>query len=150
MAVSDDMGSTESCRVTIGNGTLSVRAGLKQLLADPLLHTLSPQERASAEIVLAEVLNNVVEHAYARYDGETEITVNHGANGIYFSVTDHGLPFPGGNLPKGDLPDFGTDPGLPEGGFGWNLIRSLTRNLTYRRSGAQNRLRFQVVASELL
>jgi len=142
-------GLENACRVTIGSCALSIREGLKQLLSDPLLQDLSSDERGSAEIVLAEVLNNVVEHAYARYDGEAVITVNRGSDGIYFCVTDFGLPFPAGNLPKGDLPDFGDDPDLPEGGYGWNLIRTLTHDLTYCRRDAQNHLRFRITSSEL-
>jgi len=150
MAAPDEKGCAKTCRITIGSCALSVRDGLKHLLADPLLHELSPDERGSVEIVLAEVLNNVIEHAYARYDGETVITVHRCENGLYFSITDFGLPFPNGNLPKGALPDFGENPDFPEGGYGWNLIRTLTRDLTYYRRDGQNRLRFQIAASEPL
>ena len=33
---------------------------------------------------------------------------------------------------------------LPEGGFGWGMIRDLTDDLSYRRDGARNELRFTV------
>ena len=33
---------------------------------------------------------------------------------------------------------------LPEGGFGWALIRDMTRDLTYRRQGRMNRLSFVI------
>ena len=51
---------------------------------------------------------------------------------------------PGGRPPAGRLPD-GADCALvdlPEGGFGWHLIRTLTRDLAYVRSGGCNRLSF--------
>ena len=52
---------------------------------------------------------------------------------------------PGGFLPEGRLPQTdlpGTD--LPEGGFGWHLIRSMTRDLQYRRRRGTNRLNFLI------
>ena len=41
----------------------------------------------------------------------------------------------------GKLPDTALED-LPEGGFGWHLIHSLTNDLTYLRTGGCNRLRF--------
>lgn len=52
---------------------------------------------------------------------------------------------PGGVLPLGASPALvaaGNMGDLPEGGFGWFLIRDLTQNLSYVRDGATNRLDF--------
>lgn len=99
------------------------------------------------ELVLAEVLNNVVEHAYrdrGRGTAGLEVTVRD--HRITCEVTDRGLPMPGGRLP----PAKRHDPGalgledLPEGGFGWALIRDMTRGLDYTRENGTNRLRFRI------
>jgi serine/threonine-protein kinase RsbW len=54
-----------------------------------------------------------------------------------------GLCLPAGKFqPLDDLAD------LPEGGFGWYLIRSLTEELSYRRSNGINRLSFQLCTKQ--
>jgi serine/threonine-protein kinase RsbW len=105
---------------------------------------IAAETRATLELVLAEVLNNVVEHAYrGRPDGEVELSICLGAEAVTCEVLDRGEAMPDVALPPGhppDLPEAGGQ--LPEGGFGWFLIRSLTRGLDYSRSGGRNRLVF--------
>lgn len=121
----------------------AVRDSLAQILAAPPLRGLSPEARSTAELVLAEVLNNVVEHAYPVGPGPVAVTLTPAPAGIRCLVVDHGLAMPGGTLPTGKLPAVGTAlECLPEGGFGWHLIRSLTRELTYFRTGGSNRVSF--------
>jgi len=108
---------------------------------------LDDEMRAAAELVLAEALNNVVRHAYRDLpaDGADDIALDLdlAEDGIAVTVRDRGRALPGGRLPDGRLPDVGTDrDGLPEGGFGWFLIRRLSRDLAYDRGPAGNRLRF--------
>jgi serine/threonine-protein kinase RsbW len=94
------------------------------------------------ELVLAEVLNNVVEHAYAgREDGLVDLSVKPGATAVRVSVIDDGKPFPAGAPPQREFPT--VEPGNPpEGGFGWPLIRSLTFSLRYRRAEGRNILTY--------
>ncbi|MDR5652414.1 ATP-binding protein [Ruixingdingia sedimenti] len=124
---------------------LAVRQALHDLHEGLRDCPVSPQCRATMELVLAEVLNNVVEHAYADRGGEIEICVQRSGGGLVCCVADSGRPMPHGALPPGDLP--GTDAAdLPEGGFGWHLIRALSRDLDYRREGTRNLLRFHLPA----
>ena len=61
-----------------------------------------------------------------------------------FLIVDEGLVMPDGQLPKGRRlggPGVALED-LPEGGFGWHLIRSLCADLTYSRVDRQNRLAF--------
>ena len=62
------------------------------------------------------------------------------------SVYDQGLPMPDEHLPKGELAPLIDGEDLPEGGFGWFLIRTLTLDLEYERDGSFNKLRFAVQA----
>lgn len=120
-----------------------VRDSLAQMLAGPPLRDLSPDARGTAQLVLAEVLNNVAEHAYAERPGPVAVTLTPVAAGTLCLVVDHGFGMPGGHLPEGKPPAVDTAlEDLPEGGFGWHLIRSLTRDLTYARTGQGNRLSF--------
>lgn len=106
---------------------------------------LSDDGFACAELVLAEVLNNVVEHAYAVREGYIELDLRHCDGALACTVTDTGRPMPRGTPPSGNemvvnvpLED------VPEGGFGWFLIRSLTHELAYRRERGANRLSFKL------
>jgi serine/threonine-protein kinase RsbW len=116
---------------------------LAQLLAAAPVQDLAEDDRGTVELVLAEVLNNVAEHAYAGGSGPVEVGLCATPLGIACRIIDRGLAMPNGRLPQGGLPSAG--PGdLPEGGFGWHLIRSLTADLTYARSAGQNRLSFLI------
>lgn len=130
--------------LTIPGEAGAVSAGLRALFDAHLLRSLPAEGRGTAELVLAEVLNNIVEHAYARHSGEIEVTLSRDADGLLVQVVDTGLPMPAGAPPAGQLPALDRDDGLPEGGFGWHLIRTLSRDLDYRRDGARNLLRFRL------
>lgn len=94
------------------------------------------------ETVLAEVLNNIAEHAYAaRGNGTVHLRAVRGDDELRALIRDAGGPMPGGTPPGARLPDIaGPRETLPEGGFGWFLIRSQTDSLTYRRENGENRL----------
>lgn len=104
---------------------------------------LAPECAASTELVLAEVLNNVVEHAYSDGPGPIMLELRQADGVLACTVSDRGLPMPDGTPPSGRLAlhDVPLDD-LPEGGFGWYLIRSLTRDLDYVREPMANRLMF--------
>lgn len=129
-------------RTTIASDPFAVREGLAALLRSPMIHELSEGARGGAEIVLAEVLNNIVEHGYAGEAGDITVTLRSGPVGVLVEVEDQGKAFPREELPEGRLPDIDPDKDLPEGGFGWYLIRTLVRDLSYRRIGAGNQVRF--------
>ena len=124
----------------------AVRDVLRKILAAPPVLRLPDDHRATVELVLAEALNNIAEHAYAEAPGQVGITLPIGRAGLECDLVDQGRPMPEAQLPAGLLPRF--DPGdlaqLPEGGFGWHLIRRLTRDLAYRRSAAGNHLHFVI------
>ncbi|MBT9386681.1 ATP-binding protein [Pseudooceanicola sp. CBS1P-1] len=117
----------------------TVRTGLEPLALDP-------EETGTIELVLAEALNNVVEHAYPP-EARGWITLNcHIApDGLHVSIRDKGRPMPDGGPPLGQtapLPE--TLDTLPEGGFGWFLIRDLSRDIRYSRQDDTNELCFRI------
>jgi serine/threonine-protein kinase RsbW len=110
----------------------------------PALARLSPpgEDPELAEIVLAEVLNNIVEHAGGPRGGaRVAVALWPAAAGILCRVRDDGRPLPGHDLPAAAPP---VPASLPEGGFGWVLIRGLTRDLAYRRRRGRNELVFTI------
>ncbi len=95
------------------------------------------------ELILAEVLNNIVEHAYGdRGVGRIDLDLSVRDGWISCTITDRGAPMPGGFLPNARRysPDEMALGDLPEGGFGWGLIRDMADLLTYQRDGDRNRL----------
>jgi serine/threonine-protein kinase RsbW len=101
-------------------------------------------DQATVELVLAEVLNNVAEHAYdGSAPGEVGLSLTLAGAALACRVSDGGRRFPGGRPPSpGRKPP---DPGaLPEGGFGWSLIHALTRRLDYRHAEGRNLLSFDI------
>lgn len=121
----------------------AVRMALGQVMAEPALAALPIDQRGTVEIVLAEVLNNIVEHAYAgAAAGWISLRLICTPAALLAEVGDTGIEMPGLRPPAGRLADLGDD--LPEGGFGWYLIRSLTTGLGYERRGGANLLRFAI------
>ncbi len=101
---------------------------------------------STGEQVLAEVLNNVVEHAQAgRPEGQIELDTRLGNDGVICAVRDDGAEMPDQQLPLGKLHDLTmTLNDLPEGGFGWYIIHTLTKDLCYERKNGWNRLEFRI------
>lgn len=150
----DPDGARASHTCVMSSGPLAVRAGLARMAANRPLSLLTSDQRATVEVVMAEVLNNVAEHAYAGGPGKITVTLRLEGAGLSCQVTDEGTPMPAGRLPEGKHPvqrasevdSFANLPlaDLPEGGFGWHMIRRLTEGLLYSRIGGQNRLRFVI------
>ena len=125
---------------------MSIREGLQGFFALNLMAHLTEESLGSVQIVLAEVLNNVVEHAYAAFPGKIEVWVTRRETYLFVRIQDDGLPMPGGVLPGGQL---GSSDDLPEGGFGWFLIRNLSHDLIYQRDNMRNMLSFCIGVDDL-
>ena len=96
---------------------------------------------ARVELVLAEVLNNVVEHGYDGHGGPIQLEMRLVEGDVTCVIIDSGVPLPGCAVPQG-LPvklDCARED-LPEGGFGWRLIHQLTNFLDYKRNDGRNQL----------
>ncbi len=130
----------QASEMAVRRALASLRASLKALLLDE-------SSLGTVEIILAEVLNNIVEHAYSDSEpGTITVSCNKATGGLRFEVRDQGRMLPGGEVPA--KPSHDLDAGLdqlPEGGFGWGLIREMTTMLLYKRSEEQNILRFGVI-----
>lgn len=100
-------------------------------------------------LCLAEALNNIVEHAYAGAAGKPIFAdVAFSDHGYEVLLIDEGKPMPGGSVPNGEF-DFEIDDieNLPEGGFGWMLIRNEMDNVAYERRDGCNVLRLEKLIS---
>ena len=123
-----------------------MREALVQLRQRLAALELSVDDLGSVEVVLGEVLNNIVEHAYGpEADGLVLMSCMPNGHVLRFCVEDEGVAFPQERLPTGELPSFdGPLETLPEGGFGWYLVRHLAVDLDYRRKGTRNVLAFSI------
>ena len=109
---------------------------------------LGADDCGSVEIALAEALNNIVEHAYGQGHGPIEVKITFGGDGLKCYLRDRGVALPNGKLPRGrPMGEFTSLEDLPEGGFGWFLIRQLARDLTYRRIDDENLLSFRIATT---
>lgn len=116
--------------------TLAAVTGWLNRLPEP------PADPETVELVLAELLNNVVEHACATLPGRViGLELWSGRGGLACRITDDGRPMPGGRLPCQWMPPPET---LPEGGFGWPLVTALACDLAYRRDAGQNVLSLRI------
>lgn len=101
------------------------------------------------EIALTEILNNIAEHAYCGSgSGPVELEVWDQNSMLKFCVLDRGVEYPNCELPAGKRANLDVAIlDLPEGGFGWHLIRSLVQELKYERLDGQNSLTFEMTGS---
>jgi serine/threonine-protein kinase RsbW len=133
-----------------------VRKGLMRAMAR-VRRARPDHDPGTLEIVLAEVLNNVAEHAYAGGPaGAVELGLSLSGGTVDCTVCDRGAPLPRHLLDPPAVAAEGPDASpadaglpviadeLPEGGFGWQLIHALAENLRYARREGCNHLAFSV------
>ncbi len=123
----------------------AVRDALRRAVAR-FARQISVEDAGTLELTLAEALNNVVEHGYAsREPGPVDLLVVKGRGNLECRIVDAGVPMPGLVSPS---PGIQAPPRkietMPEGGWGWALIRVLTTDLDYRRENGRNILTFRV------
>lgn len=126
-------------RIRLWADAFAVRAALGDLSA-ALAATLPRTAVNRTELVLAEVLNNIVEHAYRGGGGAVVLRLRQQGDMLLILIADHGLPLPGAVLLTNAQPPLR----LVESGFGWPIIRSLALHLAYCRAGRWNRLRLRL------
>lgn len=129
---------------------LAVRDALEKLLSalDPF--KFGPEETGAVQLVVAEALNNIVEHAYADAgeDGTIRLRCDVEGDGLHVHIVDQGRAMPDNTLPLGNRPRNDVDVlDLPEGGFGWFLIRDLAKDLEYHREAQENHLRLRIAVT---
>ncbi|MBE3640349.1 ATP-binding protein [Mangrovicoccus algicola] len=130
-------------RLTLPAEPDAVRDALLRLARDLPAMGVRAESLGTVELVLAELLNNIVEHAYsAGPRGEIELELERRRSRLICTIVDRGRPMPGGALPpRRDLPVFADRRDLPEGGFGWFLIHELVEDLSYSRRNGMNVVR---------
>ena len=136
--------------ICVQSSDMAVRTALKELLLglEPL--DLGIDDAGTVELVMAEALNNIVEHAYPAGDaaGPIDITCKHAPDGLHLVVVDRGRAMPGCQLPAGATVDLDVAfHDMPEGGFGWFLIKDLANEVRYERVQWENRLMFRLAVA---
>ncbi|WP_103332272.1 ATP-binding protein [Pseudotabrizicola formosa] len=142
-----DAAARRTCFV-IASDPMSVRHAVQVVFARLKRWRINPDACDSTQIVLAEALNNIVKHAYAQAPGEIEVMIDLSDSDLTCRIMDAGLPLPGCSvLPAwvAPVPDGGE---VPEGGYGWHLIRTLTKDVSYRRAGGRNILTFRIASQQ--
>lgn len=133
--------------IHVENGRFAARDALSQFLEAISPLNLDVDKTGTIELVLAETINNIVEHAYPPGTPSGGITINcmQQDDGLAVRITDHGAAMPDHKLPMGELSSLDVElDELPEGGFGWFMILSLAQDVTYQRVGAENRLKMRL------
>lgn len=132
-------------KLTTRATTTDVRNVLVHIDATLLSYGALAADAGAVQIVLAEALNNIVAHAGCSEEDLIDIHLWKEPDAVGAEIVDPGRPMPG------PLPDpHPVDPetlsveDLPEGGFGWCLIRSLADDLRYARENGQNHLSLRI------
>ena len=107
-----------------------------QAVVDAIAGTAADNLTDDVHIVVAEAVNNIVEHAYpGRSFGALAVHLSVSDSGLRIDFFDWGDPFPDEALPAGQAPKPAS---LSEGGYGWFLIRALASTSTYSRIADSN------------
>lgn len=119
--------------------TTSTFTGVRTVLIEIMNNldgSMAEEKFFTTELALAEMLNNVVEHAYQETDGNhilIDVSCSDGC--AFFKIVDNGQPNPS----LEDLNAQEIEPlCLAEGGYGNNLIKTLASKIEYRRANDQN------------
>ena len=123
-----------------------VRRAIHEVEERLIASGVSSEDIGSISIVLAEALNNIVEHAFETTEGQQiTLVVRPRSKSLIFEIRDRGRPMPKGRAPMGNHPmvEFNQFDATPEGGYGWFLIRELVQDLVYDRQNDENILFFR-------
>lgn len=134
------MVKTFACSFTATD--LDARDGIAAIVTRLRDHGIPAGRADEVQIALTEAVNNVVEHAYSGSSpGDVTIDCQLHSERLWVSIRDAGGPYPGDTLPDGKPADINVrSADLPEGGFGWFLIRELASRVEYERTGGGNNL----------
>lgn len=135
--------SESSCKIFGNSGQFLARDMLREAVDKLRTWDLSGDRIGDLEIAIGEALNNVIEHAYEFQSGHpVRLEIRQDPEGIACIISDEGNPIPDGNLPHGaPVQDGCAFEELPEGGFGWFIIRSLADSIEYDRQIGKNTLK---------
>jgi serine/threonine-protein kinase RsbW len=136
--------------ISVDSGQFAVRRALDKLREGLRPLDLDIEEAGTVELVMAEALNNIVEHAYPKGGpgGPINITCEHARDGLHLTVTDRGCSMPDGKTPLGKGVNLEVELcDLPEGGFGWFLINDLAKDVLYDRIEPENRLSLRLAVA---
>ncbi len=132
--------------LTIHGDLHAVRRSLDRISTTLANKGIDPDMQGTVEIILAEIMNNIVKHAYDSVpNGHITVKLREDGGDLTFEIMDEGTALPASAV-RGSDPDFINTPveDLPEGGFGWQLIRSIAHNLDYQRADGKNLLSFRL------
>ncbi|TVS05887.1 MAG: ATP-binding protein [Rhodobacteraceae bacterium] len=91
-------------------------------------------------LVLAEVMTNIARHGYPDEPGIIRVRLRQTREFLECHITDDGIAFDPSHLGR-----FAPEPAeLREGGYGWCIIRDLTRDICYERANGYNNLSFSI------
>lgn len=122
------------CRPALDVVTPDVLCAVDRALAA----TKAASRRDDVQVVLAEAINNIAEHAYAEQDfGALALRILLNDTVLTIQLTDWGGALPDDQAQSAPPP---VPTNLSEGGYGWFLIRTLTSVTSYSRVHGQNRL----------
>ncbi len=129
-----------------------VRQGLHRITEILKSWDIGGDDLLRAEILLAEVLNNVVEHACADLPpSEIDVSLELRGTDLHISVNDRGRAMPEGKLPVAQPGLRGSDCAqFREGGYGWALIRDIASDLHYSRVSGRNTLSMTLQCTEIV
>lgn len=135
---------------SVQSGPFAAREALTKLMEGLAPLGLDIEEAGTVELVLAEALNNIVEHGYPDQDssGPINLSCTHASSGLNIQLIDEGIPMPDGKTPIGLAPDTDVDfMDMPEGGFGWFIIKDLAKDILYKRMEKSNCLNLRIAVA---
>ena len=129
-----------------------VRMVLKQMDMRLKAQGVDPDKRGTAQMVLAEAMNNIVEHAYADTPktGILQLWVDADKDSLRVKLVDGGAPMPWNKVrnPRTLRRPLSLKY-AKEGGYGWSIITTLATDLGYERINDQNHLSFRIDAPDV-
>lgn len=139
-AISFQKSKCPQFRLSFQSGHFSTRQALLRLMGELESLKLSRATCVNIELVLAEIFNNIVRHAYSIDQvGPIHVCGTYFGNEIYFKVEDFGCEMTDTSNAAAQNPQLpNADDSLPEGGFGWFLIAQLAQRYRYWRESDKN------------
>ncbi|AKI97448.1 ATP-binding protein [Kosmotoga pacifica] len=123
------------------NASLREIDWLSSKVYEKLVPLVGREKAFKTGLLIIEACTNIVKYGYHYREGDIDVEIGIDQKDVELTISDSGKPF---NPLEKSLPDFSRVEEFQDGGMGIYLIRSLSKEVSYRYEDGKNHLKLSI------